>query len=452
MRRKVLSYISAFIISAYVVYLEYSFLQWASWRAVLIIFGGVVDRYSVYSFVRYLFYLTGAFIILVYTAYFIFYLYYRSNEGRIKLPRFYPRVSIVVPAHNEALNIERLIESIEYQDYPHDLVEVIIVDDGSEDGTGEIASRYGVRIIRHEKNLGKAQSLEDGIKSAKGEVVITMDADSYFGNGYSLRRIVENLYERPMIGISTGVIRIERRFGSLIEKFQEIEFLHSFEIGRRIQGYLGWLLVVSGAFSAFKAYFIKSLPALPKDTLAEDFDLTVISFRAGLDSNFEPSAVVYTEPEESWRRLYRQRIRWYYGGLQVMRKHHDLILNPKYGEKGIFMFLHLIVLEYVLAVIQIIGIILLPIIVLFRYFLGISITDINLPPDVMVFLFLFVFFVQYIPGVFISGTAMAIERDPKDALRNLPAIFLYYVFYNSLLSLAKLDATLRFLRGVVQGW
>ncbi|WP_430515150.1 glycosyltransferase [Pyrococcus woesei] len=131
MRRKVLSYISAFIISAYVVYLEYSFLQWASWRAVLIIFGGVVDRYSVYSFVRYLFYLTGAFIILVYTAYFIFYLYYRSNEGRIKLPRFYPRVSIVVPAHNEALNIERLIESIEYQDYPHDLVEVIIVDDGS---------------------------------------------------------------------------------------------------------------------------------------------------------------------------------------------------------------------------------------------------------------------------------------------------------------------------------
>ncbi|ASJ07323.1 glycosyltransferase [Thermococcus pacificus] len=452
MRRKVLSYLSAFIISAYVVYLDYSFLQWSSWRAVLFIFGRAVDRYSVYSFVRYLFYLTGAFIIFLYTAYFIFYLYYRSNEGLIKPPRFYPRVSIVVPAHNEALTIERLIESIEYQDYPYNLVEVIIVDDGSEDGTGEIASRYGVKVIRHEKNLGKAQSLEDGIKSAKGDVIITMDADSYFGNGYSLRRIVESLYERSLVGISTGVIRIERRFGNWIEKFQEIEFLHSFELGRRIQGYLGWLLVIPGAFSAFKGYFIKSLPAIPKDTLAEDFDLTVIAFRAGLDSNFEPGAVVYTEPEQSWRRLYRQRIRWYYGGLQVLRKHDDLILNPKYGEKGIFMFLHSIVLEYVLAVIQITGIILLPVIVLFRHYLGISITDINLPPDIMVFLFLFVFFIQYIPGVFMSGTLMVIERGSKEALRNIPTIFLYYLFYNPLLSLAKLDATLRFLRGVAQGW
>jgi biofilm PGA synthesis N-glycosyltransferase PgaC len=452
MRRKVFSYLSAYIVSAYVVYLGYSFLQWASWKAVLLVFGPGVDRYSVYSFVRYLFYLTGAFIILIYTAYFIFYLYYRSNENLIKLPKFYPRVSIVVPAHNEAINIERLIESIEYQDYPFNLVEIIIVDDGSQDGTAEIASKYGVKVIRHEKNLGKAQSLEDGIKSAKGDVVITMDADSYFGNGYSLRRIVESLYERPFVGISTGVIRVEQRFGSLIEKFQEIEFLHSFEFGRRVQGYLGWLLVVPGAFSAFKGYFIKSLPAIPKDTLAEDFDLTIIAFKAGLDSSFEPGAVVYTKPKMSWKQLYNQRIRWYYGGLQVLRKHHDLVLNRKYGEKGLFMFLHIILMEYVLAIIQVIGMILLPLIVIFRHFLGIAITDINLPPEVMAFLFVVVMFLQYLPGVFMSTTLMAIERSPRDALRNLPAIFLYYVFYNPLLSLAKLDATLRFLRGVVQGW
>ncbi|ALV63703.1 Glycosyltransferases involved in cell wall biogenesis [Thermococcus sp. 2319x1] len=452
MRRKVFSYLSAYIVSAYVVYLEYSFLQWASWKSVLVVFGSEVDRYSVYSFVRYLFYLTGAFIILFYSAYFIFYLYYRSNEGLIKLPRFYPTVSIVVPAHNEAMNIERFIESVEYQDYPRELVEVIIVDDGSQDETSEIASKYGVKIIRHEKNLGKAQSLEDGIKSANGEVVLTMDADSYFGNGYSLRRIVESLYERPFIGISTGVIRIEQRFGSLLEKFQEIEFLHSFEVGRRVQGYLGWLLVVSGAFSAFKSYFIKSLPALPKDTLAEDFDLTVIAFRVGLDSNFEPGAIVYTEPEMSWKRLYRQRIRWYYGGLQVLSKHHDLILNRKYGEKGLFMFLHLILLEYVLAVLQIIGMILLPLIVLSRHFLGIAITDINLPPDVMAFLFLVVISTQYLPAIFMSTVVVAIERSPRRALRNFPAIFLYYLLYNPLLSLAKLDATLRFLRGVDQEW
>jgi biofilm PGA synthesis N-glycosyltransferase PgaC len=451
MRLKVLSYFSAFIVAVYLAYLDYSFLQWVSWKAVVLIFNGV-DRYSVYSFTRYLFYLTGAFIVVVYTAYFIFYLYYRSNENPAKLPLFYPRISIVVPAYNEAMNIEKLIESIEYQDYPFNLVETIVVDDGSEDGTGEVASKYNVKVIRHERNLGKAQSLEDGIRLAGGDVVITMDADSYFGNGYSLRRIVQRLYERPLIGISTGIIRIEQKSASIIEKFQDIEFLHSFELGRRVQGYLGWLLVVSGAFSAFKGYFIKSLPALPKDTLAEDFDLTLIAFRAGLDSNFEPGAVVYTTPEHSWKRLYRQRIRWYYGGLQVLRKHYDLILNRKYGEKGFFMFLHQIVMEYVLPIVQVTGMVLLPLIVVLRYFLGLRITDISLPVDVMVFLFFLVFFLQYLPGVLISAITMGIERGPEQALENLPVIFLYYFLYNPFLSLAKLDATVKFLRGVVQRW
>jgi biofilm PGA synthesis N-glycosyltransferase PgaC len=161
---------------------------------------------------------------------------------------------------------------------------------------------------------------------------------------------------------------------------------------------------------------------------------------------------VYTKPKMSWKQLYNQRIRWYYGGLQVLRKHHDLILNGKYREKGLFMFLHIILMEYVLAIIQVIGMILLPLIVLFRHFLGIAITDINLPPDVMAFLFLFVISLQYLPGVFMSTVVVAIERSLKQALRDLPAVFLYYVFYNPLLSLAKLDATLRFLRGVVQGW
>ena len=451
MRRKLVSYFSALVVASYIVYIDYLFVQEAVWKVISLLFQGV-PRYPVYAFVRYLFYLTGAFVILIYAAYFIFYLHFRENEGSKPNPRFFPKVSLVIPAHNEAMNIERLIESIQYQDYPFECYEVILVDDGSVDGTPEIAERYGIRVIRHERNMGKAKALETGIKAAKGDVIITLDADSYFADGSSLRNIVENLFSRPFAGVSTGAIRIDVRSGKLIEKFQVIEYLHSFEVGRRVQGYLDWLLVVPGAFSAFKGYLIKSLPAIPRDTLAEDFELAMITYRAGLTSNFEPKAAVYTEPATSWRELYRQRIRWYYGGLQVMAKYHDMIMNRKYGEKGLFLFFHMILLEYILPVLQVFGIVAFPLIMLVQNFLGLEILDITLPFPLMMAVFLLVLFLQYLPGVLMSGIAMAIERNPRTALGYLPVIFLYYPIYNPLLSLAKIDAMLRFLRGVVQSW
>jgi len=451
MNRKLLAYSAAFVIASYVVYLDYLFVQEAVWRVVRVVFPEV-DRYPVYSLVRYLFYLTGAFVILIYTMYFIFYLYFKGNEGAIPRPRFFPKVSIVIPAYNEAMNIGRLIESIQYQDYPFQSYEIIVVDDGSEDGTGELARSYGAKVIRHERNLGKARALENGIKNARGDVVITMDADSYFADGSSLRNIVANLFTKPLTGVSTGVIRIDERTGKLIEKFQVIEYLHSFEVGRRVQSYLDWLLVVPGAFSAFKGYFLKSLPAIPKDTLAEDFDLAMVSYRAGLTSSFEPVAAVYTEPVLSWRDLYLQRVRWFFGGLQVLSKYHDMIMNRSYGEKGLFLFIHMILLEYVLPTLQTFGLVMFPLILILQTFFGVQIIDVLLPPSVIVAVYLLVLTLQYLPGMAMSLTELLMERGPSYSLRLLPAVFLYYVLYNPFLALLKVDSLLRFLRGVVQSW
>lgn len=451
MRRKVLAHLSAFIVAGYIVYLDYLFVQGVVWEVVKSLFPGL-PRYPVYTFVRYLFYLIGVLIILVYVAYFIFYLYFKGNEKGRTNPRFFPKVSIVVPAHNEAMNIERLIESIQYQDYPFQGCEVIIVDDGSQDGTAEIAERLGARVIRHEKNMGKAKALEDGIKAARGDVIITMDADSYFADGSSLRNLIGNLFSRSFIGVSTGIIRIEERMGNLIEKFQSIEFLHTFEVGRRVQSYLDWLIVIPGALSAFKGYFIKSIPSIPKDTLAEDFELAMIAYRAGLTSSFEPGAAVYTEPKLSWKDLYKQRVRWYYGGLQVMAKYHDMIMNPKYGERGVFLFVHMILLEYITPVLFVFGIIVLPLILILQYAFGFQILDIILPIRPMLLTFLLVYLLGYLPGVLVSATAMAMERGLSTAVEYLPAVFFYYLIYNPFLSIAKVDAMMRFFRGVIQSW
>ncbi|MCA6213936.1 MAG: poly-beta,6-N-acetyl-D-glucosamine synthase [Thermococcaceae archaeon] len=451
MKIKLLSYISAFIVASYIVYLDYLFVQSTVGKIVQIFFPEI-PRYSVHEFVTYLFLTTGAFVILFYLAYFIFYLYIKENEGSKLIPRFFPKVSIVIPAHNEAINIGRLLESIQYQDYPFECYEIIVVDDGSVDGTGEIAMRYGAKVIRHEKNVGKAKALEEGIKAAKGDVIITMDADSHFADGSSLRNIVEELFSRPFIGVSTGVLRIEKRTGKLIEKLQELEFLYSFDVGRRVQSYLDWLLVVPGAFSAFKSYFIKSLPTIPKDTLGEDFDLGMIAYRAGLTSSFEPHARIYTEPMESWRGLYKQRVRWYYGGLQVLAKHRDMILNRKYGERGIFLFFHMIFLEYFLPVLHVFGIVMFPSILILQNLLGFQIFDINVPMKVLVTVFLLVLLLQYLPSIFVSTLTIVMEWGSKHVLRYIPVIFLYHFLYNVILSFAKVDAIQKFLRRVPQSW
>jgi len=451
MAKKLFSYLSAAVISGYITYLDYSFVQRVTLWAVSRIFPAV-SRYDVHTLTRYIFYLTGAFIILVYSMYFIFYVYFKGNERPKPPPHFYPMVSIVIPAYNEADNIGRLIESIQYQDYPFECYEIIVVDDGSTDKTGRIAAQYGVKVIRHEKNLGKAKSLEDGIRAARGDVIITMDGDSYFADGSSLRNIVESLYTRPSVGVSTGVIRIEEGAGGIIEKFQVIEFLHSFEVGRRVQGYLDWLLVVPGAFSAFKSYILKSLPSIPKDTLAEDFELGMIAAKMGFTLNFEPRARVYTRPVLSWKRLYHQRVRWYYGGLQVMKKYQEMILRKEYGDKGLFLFFHVILLEYILPVLQVFGIVTLPVILTLQELFGIRITDINLPLSVIVVVFILVLTLQYIPGVVMSSLAMLWERGFKMASRYLPFIFLYYVFYNPFLSFAKVDGMIRLMKGETQRW
>lgn len=94
------------------------------------------------------------------------------------------------------------------------------------------------------------------------------------------------------------------------------------------------------------------------------------------------------------------------------------------------------------------GIIVLPLILILQYAFGFQILDIILPIKPMVLIFLTVYLLQYLAGVLISALAIAMERGGSPtAVRYLPAIFIYYAIYNPLLSLAKVDAMMRFFRG-----
>ena len=113
-----------------------------------------------------------------------------ENWRRIKnpMPMRFPSVSIIIPAYNEESNIAKTISSAARMNYPKDKLEILVVDDGSKDKTLEVAktaarschSKYGIKVkVFTKKNGGKATAINFGIKHVKGEIIGTLDADSF---------------------------------------------------------------------------------------------------------------------------------------------------------------------------------------------------------------------------------------------------------------------------------
>jgi len=84
-------------------------------------------------------------------------------------------ISVVLPVFNEAQNLGRLLDQLQSLKLPD--TEVIVVDDGSTDGTSEVAEKKGVRLVRHPYNIGNGAAVKSGIRSAKGKWLVFMDGD-----------------------------------------------------------------------------------------------------------------------------------------------------------------------------------------------------------------------------------------------------------------------------------
>jgi hypothetical protein len=135
------------------------------------------------------------------------------------------RVSIVVPAYNEEKNISKCIEAILKQDFIGK-TEIIIVNDGSTDGTGEIASRYPVQLMNLQTNRGKAYALNTGIAEAKGGIIVFSDSDSEMSKS-AVTELVKCLDDHPDVEAVAGNVLIKNSDGehNVLRAFQEIEYV-----------------------------------------------------------------------------------------------------------------------------------------------------------------------------------------------------------------------------------
>lgn len=247
------------------------------------------------------------------------------EEGAADLPP----VSIVVPAYNEAAVIGHAIESLLQLDYP--TYEILIVDDGSTDGTAAVAGRWegerggvAVRLLR-KRNGGKATALNAGIAHARYQFVLCMDSDSWMEPG-SLRAAIPR-FRDPSIGAVAGNVKVGNR-DRLLTKLQALEYIEGLNMPRRAQGFIAAVNIVPGPVGIFRREALEEVGGYDTDTFAEDADLTLKLVTAGWKIVYEDRAITWTQAPDNALDLIQQRYRWTRGILQAVRKRKGLFLKP----------------------------------------------------------------------------------------------------------------------------
>ncbi|MEV6904231.1 bifunctional polysaccharide deacetylase/glycosyltransferase family 2 protein [Amycolatopsis sp. NPDC051372] len=258
-------------------------------------------------------------------------------------------VTVIVPAYNERAGIEATIRSVLASDHR---VALIVVDDGSTDGTAELVEKYvgrRVRLIR-QANAGKAAALNAGIAAASTDLVVLVDGDTVLEPD-TVRTLVQHFAD-PGIGAVSGNAKVGNRRG-LLGQWQHIEYVIGFNLDRRLYDVLQCMPTVPGAIGAFRRSAVLRLGGIPVDTLAEDTDLTMAMERAGWRVVYEQEARAWTEAPATLGQLWKQRYRWCYGTLQAVWKHRRAVLERgaagRLGRRGLPYLLLFQVLLPVLA-------------------------------------------------------------------------------------------------------
>jgi len=313
-------------------------------------------------------------------------------------------VSLIVPAYNEEATVTETVKNLLKLNYPE--YEIIVVNDGSKDGTlpllierfGMVAieqpykrsveakpiravyrtPQYANLIVVDKDNGGKADALNAGINFSRYPVVVSMDADSVLEKEALVRIVTPFLQDNTVVAVG-GVVRIAN--GCVIEdgeikeirlprtvlgKLQTVEYLRSFFTGRIGAASMGMLLIISGAFGAFRKDAVIAVGGYTPHCIGEDMELVVKLHRYLRNEgkpyriDFLPDPICWTQPPENIRDLFKQRKRWQIGLINVLMRHRDMAFNAKYGKAGVLMLPYYWIFEFIGPIFETMGYFVIP--------------------------------------------------------------------------------------------
>lgn len=253
-----------------------------------------------------------------------------SERGRSKRAGFLGSVTVLIPAWNEAENIDATVQSVARSKYPH--LEIIVVDDGSTDGTARIAEEtrqkytdVSIRVLSQE-NQGKAAALNHGLREASGEVVIVMDGDATFTP--STVGLLAAHFDDPSVGAVSGKV-YPVGAPSLLYYLQYLEYLTGQNVDKRALAVLNAVPVVPGPVGAWRKSDVLRVGGFTNETLVEDQDMTLALLSIRKRIVYEPRAIAYTEAPSSVGQFIRQRYRWVFGSYRCFGKYLAILSGAR---------------------------------------------------------------------------------------------------------------------------
>ena len=262
----------------------------------------------------------------------VFYFFRLELRKPRRLPDFAkddpPGVSIIVPMFNEGSHAEEVIEHLLTLDYPE--FEIIATNDASKDATPDIldaiaARNPRVRVVHLARNQGKAVGLTVAALVARYEYLVCIDGDALLDRD-AIPFMIRHFQSGPSVGAVTGNPRIRNR-SNLLSRIQVGEFSTIIGFIKRAQRIYGRIFTVSGVITAFRRSALHAVGFWSQDMLTEDIDISWKLQTSGWEVRYESSALCWILTPETLKGLWRQRVRWAMGGIQVLIKYTPILFQ-----------------------------------------------------------------------------------------------------------------------------
>jgi cellulose synthase/poly-beta-1,6-N-acetylglucosamine synthase-like glycosyltransferase len=333
----------------------------------------------------------------------------------------YPSCTILIPAHNEAKVIGSTVEAMKNLRYPANRLRIVVIDDGSTDGTGAIVARHAAGdnrvelfvVPQGEGGRGKSRALNIGLRRVSSEIVAIYDADNT-PDPNALRYLVAQLMVNEELGAVIGKFRTVNKDTNLLTRFINIETLSFQSMLQAGRWQMHNIATLPGTNFVVWTDLLRRLDGWDEEALTEDSELSIRIYKEGYKIKFIPYAITYEQEPQEWKVWLRQRMRWVRGNNYVIGKFFKEI--PKFRNKRLaFDLLYTLSLYYV-------------------FFAAILISDVlfvlsaaNVVSMALPGPYTFVWIMAFV--LFIFEILLAVSFDSEDRVRNIVLVCVMYFTY-----------------------
>jgi cellulose synthase/poly-beta-1,6-N-acetylglucosamine synthase-like glycosyltransferase len=386
-----------------------------------------------------------------------------------------PGISVIAPAFNEGLTIISNVRSLLTFDYPN--YEVIIINDGSTDDTLEkvinefslvkVDFAYDIKlsakpvrgvyksrdeayakliVVDKENGKAKADATNVGINVSNFPYFLCTDVDCILHEqtlGMLIRPMLEEENLRVIATGATlrmanscevdeGVLISIKAPRPLLARFQELEYIRSFVMGKMGWSYINAVPNVSGGLGMFDKEIAVKAGGYDPASFGEDMELRMRMSRYVYDNKIKasvryiPTTLCWTEGPTSVKIFMRQRTRWARGLLQLMLAHKKMLFNPAYGRVGLIVFPYNFFFELLAPVVEFLGIIYY----IFLIYFGL----VNWPYAIILLIFVYTYSVM-ISSLSVLWDQLTFQyyKTWKDVIRVIAMVFIEMLIYHPLI-------------------